>query len=281
MEDELKISELANQIKELTNYVFKNACYLRTAFTQRRNNLDDLFINNEPFEFIGDKLIGEAIVKLLVQYFRLDDLNSKYRKLFQFKTKYNKYFKDQNFEGVLTNIEKNFTNGEYLTKCFQELNLNWTWLLEENELKQHDEQSPKVQERNFEALIGAIALDSNFDNEILIPIISKLLHFSEIMNNYYETHPDYVSKLQLWTNKHNSDKKYLNPIYNPKNGNKCESGCDAVCEVTIYVNNEILKSFTTTSNSYKTAKYNIAKIAYQYLEEHHYIESNEEDEINN
>lgn len=88
------------------------------VFTQRNNNSINPFNNNEVLEFIGDKVIGISIVRLLIKYFDLENFNDSNDKLQDFRFKYIEYFKSKSYEGILTQIENNFVQGEYLAKCF-------------------------------------------------------------------------------------------------------------------------------------------------------------------
>ena len=66
-----KIKELALAIKKSCDYEFKNTDYLINAFTPRTSQNNQSGNNYEVLEFIGDKVVGMSVVKLLVQYFSL------------------------------------------------------------------------------------------------------------------------------------------------------------------------------------------------------------------
>ena len=54
----MKLNDLLNQVKNLTNYQFNNANYFLKVFTKRNNNYNNTFDNNEILEFIRNKFIG-------------------------------------------------------------------------------------------------------------------------------------------------------------------------------------------------------------------------------
>lgn len=69
------------------------------------------------------------MVRLLVSYFKLDIDNTK---LDDFQSNHPNYFKQSSNEGILTQIEDNLTQEEYLAQCFIKLNLDWNWILDVN-----------------------------------------------------------------------------------------------------------------------------------------------------
>lgn len=150
---------------------------------------------------------------------------------------------------------------------FLELNLEWEWLLDKNAQNQHIEQNKDPNERNFEALIGAIYLDSNFNINIIIPLVNKLLHFDETMNDYHEFKENYISELEEWAKRH----QYPLSIYNNNDL--------LTCKITIAINENKHLNFEGTGVSNSEAKYNVAKIAYDFLKNDGYIKSFYEEEI--
>lgn len=175
MENLSKIEEFAQKIKNVCGYQFKNLNYLSNAFTPRTSQNNHSGNNYEISEFIGDKVIGISIVKLLVDYF---NLNTDNKSLNVFKFEHIECFETLSDEGILTQIEDNFTQGEYLSKRFNELNLNWNDLVaSESKIAQNNNQSKSVHECILEAIVGAIALDSNFDYNQLLLIVRIFLNF--------------------------------------------------------------------------------------------------------
>ncbi|MBO6072136.1 hypothetical protein J6P59_00490 [bacterium] len=121
MENLDKLEKLVQQIKSISGYKFKKPIYLLNAFKPRTTQNNFFGNNYEVLEFIGDKAIGIAVVRLLVSYFKLDIDNTK---LDDFQSNHPNCFKQSSNEGILTQIEDNLTQEEYLSQCFIKLNLD-------------------------------------------------------------------------------------------------------------------------------------------------------------
>ena len=271
-----KIKELALAIKKYCDYEFKNTDYLINAFTPRTSQNNQSGNNYEVLEYIGDKVVGMSVVKLLVQYF---DLDVSVDKLNEFRFKHLECFGSESYEGILTKIEDNFTKGEYLTKRFNELNLDWKWILNENEIKQNNDQKKSVQENIFEAIIGAITIDSNFNYDKLLTIIGTFLDFTNSMNKYDEFSNIYVEKLQEWSKDHNKNTSFAIPHYEISDNSLINPIDPISCSVTIKLSNDLTRTFTANGKSSEEVKNEVSTEAYKYLKENCYIKSVYEKEI--
>lgn len=271
-----KIKELELAIKKYCDYEFKNSDYLINAFAPRTSQNNQSGNNYEVLEFIGDKVVGMSVVKLLVQYFHLD---VSVDKLNEFRFKHLECFGSESYEGILTKIEDNFTKGEYLTKRFNELNLDWKWILNENEIKQNNDQKKSVQENIFEDVIDAITIDSNFNYDKLVTIVGFFLDFINFMNHYYEVHPNYVGKLQEWSQDYNKNTLFAIPHYEISDNSLTNQIDPISCFVTIKLSNDLTKTFIANGKSSEEVKYEVSRKAYEYLRENGYIKSVYEKEI--
>ena len=118
------------------NYKFKDKNLCIQALTHRSFNSN----HNERLEFLGDSLLSMIISKHL--YFLFPDIN----------------------EGILTRFRSKLVRGNTLAELAKKFNLGDYLLLGQGELKSGGHNRLSILEDAFEALVGAIFLDSDFDN---------------------------------------------------------------------------------------------------------------------
>jgi len=121
---------------------FKNKDLLTQAFAHRsyiNENPDFHLEHNERLEFLGD-----AVLELIVT----EDLYKKY---------------PEKPEGELTNWRASLVNAKTLTKVAEELGFNEFLLLSRGEKKELGKARAYILANTFEALIGAIYLDSGYE----------------------------------------------------------------------------------------------------------------------
>ncbi|MBU3934996.1 ribonuclease III [Patescibacteria group bacterium] len=122
---------------------FNNKDLLTQAFVHRSylNENPDFHLNhNERLEFLGD-----AVLELVISEYL-----------------YNQYPKQS--EGVLTNWRAALVNAKMLSQIGQDLELNEFLLLSRGETKEEGKARQYILANTFEALVGAIYLDSGYDN---------------------------------------------------------------------------------------------------------------------
>jgi ribonuclease-3 len=115
-------------------YTFRDPALLRRAITHRSHAAD----HNERLEFIGDSLLNCVVAILLFE--RLPGLP----------------------EGDLSRLRAGLVNQSALFEIAQALELGDELLLGEGELKSGGFRRPSILADGFEALLGAIFLDSGF-----------------------------------------------------------------------------------------------------------------------
>jgi len=120
---------------------FKNEQLLQTVFTHRSylNEAGNKELeHNERLEFLGDAVLELVVTDFLYKNFT-------------------------NPEGELTNWRSSIVRGEILAKVAGELELGKYLLLSHGEDKSGGRQRSLILANTFEALIGAIYLDSDYD----------------------------------------------------------------------------------------------------------------------
>mgnify|MGYP001394290435 FL=1 len=122
------------KLQKNIDYYFSDAALLKQALTHRSVNKN----NNERLEFLGDSILGCVISHELYLRFPLVD------------------------EGQLSRLRSSLVRGQTLAKLAKTLNLSETLLLGQGELKSGGLRRESIQADAFEAILGAIFLDSDY-----------------------------------------------------------------------------------------------------------------------
>lgn len=125
--------ELLNSLQQAIGYQFKDTGLLQLALTHRSYGKP----NNERLEFLGDSILGALVTELLYK----ED--------------------DQAQEGELTQRRASLVNGKHLAKLARSFELENVLLLGLGENRKNI--GFAILEDAFEALIGAVFVDSNYD----------------------------------------------------------------------------------------------------------------------
>ncbi len=185
------ISFIQNQI----GYNFKNSDLLQQAFVRRSYSHEKGGENNEVLEFIGDKVLDFIVVKLLSDRFgytkdELDDYDS--------ERDWNEYACDYS-ENKLTEIKKQLVQKQNLAIRIDELGLAEYLIMGKSDQKQHADKQPSVKEDLFEAILGAVAIDSGWNLVKLQDTVELMLKPETALDEDIED--NFVARIQEWCNK--------------------------------------------------------------------------------
>ena len=137
------------KLQKNINYHFNDAALLKQALTHRSVNKN----NNERLEFLGDSILGCVISHELYHRFPLVD------------------------EGQLSRLRSSLVRGQTLAKLAKTLNLSETLVLGQGELKSGGFRRESIQADAFEAILGAIFLDSDYVtvSAVILKLYDELL----------------------------------------------------------------------------------------------------------
>ena len=137
------------KLQKNIDYHFSDAALLKQALTHRSVNKN----NNERLEFLGDSILGCVISHELYHRFPLVD------------------------EGQLSRLRSSLVRGQTLAKLAKSINLSETLLLGQGELKSGGFRRESIQADAFEAILGAIFLDSDYVtvSAVILKLYDELL----------------------------------------------------------------------------------------------------------
>lgn len=162
-------------LQKALNYTFNDPHLLNKALTHKSyaNEIDFPVKNNERFEFLGDSVLDLIVSNYMVREY--DDLA----------------------EGSLSKIRAAVVNEGCLAKLAQNIDLGKYLLLGKGEHLSGGRQKSSILANAYEALVGALFCDSNFEavSEVLLPTLI------EEISKYKDTCKirDFKSDLQEYT----------------------------------------------------------------------------------
>lgn len=260
-------------IQDQIGYKFSNPDLLRQAFVRKSFSNENGGQNNEVLEFIGDKVLDYVVVKLLCT--RFGSVTS--------DEEWNEY-KCQHSEGKLTEIKKSLVRKSNLAYRIRMLDLEQYLIMGQSDCNKNMQNEDSVQEDLFEAILGAIAIDSNWDMQALQEAVEIMLNPDENL----EGEENYVEMIQEWTLRDSGSI----PLYHFEKGGYSSTwhfpfdGISQSCNVwgslqerelmqsthrcllKISDNLPIFRGFGKSKNQ---ARKNACKLAYEYLEKNDYL----------
>ena len=122
------------KLQKNISYQFKDINLLKQALTHRSVSKK----NNERLEFLGDSVLGCVISLEIYQRFPLID------------------------EGQLSRLRSSLVRGQTLAQLAKTLNISESLLLGQGELKSGGFRRESIQADAFEAILGAVFVDSDY-----------------------------------------------------------------------------------------------------------------------
>ena len=277
------------RIEDIIGYNYNNLDLLQQAFVRRSYSEENGGENNEVLEFIGDKALDIVIVKLLTDRFGFltsecgdynpnDDCDE---------------FCCELSEGDLTELKRKLVEKKMLAQCIDRLQLADYLIMSDGDWKNEVYKSASVKEDLFEAIIGAVALDCNWDFSEIANVINVMLNPEQYLEE--ETVDNYINLTQEWAIKKSGEvplyhfKKgdYQSTWYIPFDGvSQRLSFLDSAlnssyikyhCLLKLDDNLPIFRGFGASKSEARKA---VCKVAYEYLEKNNLLFSIK-DEIKN
>lgn len=256
-------AEQYDEVESQIGYEFKNRLLLQQAFTRKSYTQETHDgENNEVLEFIGDKVLDLVIVKVLTEYY--GEINN------------DKEYECEHNEGKLTEFKKHLVESKMLAERIDEMGFADYLIMGKGDIKNNVQNETHVKEDLFEAILGAVALDSDWEMDSMQDAVEMMLHLDCYLENGFGTDKDYVSIIQQWQQKRVGELPFYK-FYNSRYEYHCnmrsiqvgtrrrmEQGeGDIVCELRI----DNGAPFVGFGYSKSLARMAAAELAYDYLDE--------------
>ena len=288
---------------QIGGYHFENPSLLKQAFVRKSYSEENGGENNEILEFIGDKVLDLAVIRYLVKRYGSEasvkkNQGAAWINIYEHITWKNE-FKSDLSEGELTKLKQKMVQKKALAKRIDELEIGRFLIVGEGDKKVKIFQEDSVKEDLFEAIIGAVALDCNWDLEKIQNVVEVMLDPDSFIED--EDEDDYVSLIYEWTEQKFGFEphfKYFeggigrswyyaqpNVIYERLQGTYCLNNYNKSCQVKISMDMPAFEGYGESNNQARKAA---CKVAYEYLKSHELLLSikdeipnpNENDAIN-
>lgn len=183
------------EVESQIGYSFKRRMLLQQAFTRKSYTVETHDgDNNEVLEFVGDKVLDLVVVKALSEYY--GDINNRD----EFECEY--------AEGKLTEIKKRLVESKMLAARIDELGFAQYLIMGKGDRKKNVQDDMHVKEDLFEAILGAVAIDSKWNMDVMQDVVELMLHLDFYLENGFNDEMDYVSLIQQWYQKENGGLPY-------------------------------------------------------------------------
>lgn len=251
-------------IESPLGYTFGNPDLLQQAFVRRSYSEEYGGQNNEVLEFIGDKALDIAVIYIMAERFGVITETKEWD---EFKMRNPRYYNTKK-EGVFTDIKKDLVKSNSLARVIDNLGFQKYLIMGHGDELNNVQEQDSVKEDLFEAIIGAVTIDSNWDIETIVEVVKTLIDFDAYFNNELED-DDYIGEL-LYLFQEGDDEP---PRYIYK---KTEDGYR--CTLTGCYRNFGLDCVGYGPNK-ASARNNAARKAMAILREHGYIINRYEEEV--
>ena len=187
------LNDYIEDVQKQISYWFEESELLFQAFTRRSYSEENGGANNEVLEFAGDRVLDYFVTKILMDRFGYQNdigefLTEKYKT-----------------EGSLTNIKKKLVCKEMLAHRIDKMGFKDYLYMGKGDIKQTKQDETSVKEDLFEAILGAIAIDCNWDPDTLENSVSFMLNIEHYLTHGFNDEDDFVALLQQWNQKENGE----------------------------------------------------------------------------
>lgn len=251
-------------IQSIIGYSFRNVDLLQQAFTRRSYSEEWGGQNNEVLEFLGDKALDLAVIRIMAERF---GVITETKEWYEFKLRNPRYYNTKK-EGIFTDIKKDFVQSRSLARVIETLGLQEYLFMGEGDIIRNVQESTSVKEDLFEAIIGAVAIDSNWNLDDITEVVRTMIDFDSYFNNVVED-DNYTGELQRLFQLNDNDL----PTYFYK-----EADEGFICHLTGYFNNYGVIADGYGSNK-ASARNNAARNALVDLRERGYVLNVYEEEV--
>lgn len=252
-------------VQDSIDYAFKNPELLVQAFTRSSYTKEHGGESNEVLEFIGDKALDFVVVKLLSDQFgRLKETEATNQIMKRYVSECN--------EGELTKRKAELVQKKSLSYCIDVLDFSDMLIMGNSDIKADVSNNASAKEDLFEAIIGAVTIDSDWNFLTIENVVDHMLQ--PVLHLDVELETDYIGQIQKWSLKKGgllpkyhyapfSEGIMYMPGYYRGSGMSINIGRP---QFMCYLQLPNIKTvFVDFGNSYKEARKTVAQTAYEAL----------------
>ncbi len=234
-------NEFLEEVQARLEYDFDDQQLLKQAFIRKSYSQEHQGVyNNEVLEFYGDKALEFVVMKKLSGFYGRITQNGKYA--------------SEKTEGQLTEIKKKLVGRKMLAHRIDVLDFSDYLIMGKGDEAQDASKVESVKEDLFEAIVGAVAIDCEWDTDIIEDVVDRMLDIEHYLENGFSDESNYVDLIQTWC-----QKKFgcLPEYFFDENDEGYECILNLAAEFT----------FQGIGYSKRDARMSAAEHAYEYLDE--------------
>lgn len=181
------------EVQSKIDYFFNNIDLLLQAFTRSSYSAQFGGENNEVLEFIGDKVLDMYVTKIIADDFGFMKSQSDYYDEEEDNDEY--CIVAHHNEGDFTELRKTIVNNKTLAKRIDKLGFAKYLYLGDSDLDNNVVNQEKVKADLFEAILGAIAIDCDWNPEALQKSVDVMLNIDDFLDDV-DTEEERPAKFQ-------------------------------------------------------------------------------------
>jgi dsRNA-specific ribonuclease len=191
------------KIEQKLGYTFKNKKLLEQAFTRSSFTEENGGENNEVLELWGDGIAKVVVEKTLSEKY------SQITKEGEYATRFS--------VGELSEFVNMLVCNQVWAECITRLELQTYLRMGKGEIKNKQQNQESVKANLFEAIVGAVGIDSQWDFKQAEKVVLKMLLFEELLGKIVEKKkPNINHQKKPIEDGRNSARNQLNVLYTKK-----------------------------------------------------------------
>lgn len=175
------LSEHLDEVQKKISYRFDNIDLLYQAFTRSSYSTQYGGENNEVLEFIGDRVLDFYVVKVIADRFGFTKSQSDYYDEEEDNDEY--CIVAHKNESDFTELKKEIVSNKTLAKRIDELGFAKYMFMGDSDIDNHVEKQEKVKADLFEAILGAVAIDSGWNPDDLQNVVEFMLQIDDFLDD--------------------------------------------------------------------------------------------------
>ena len=189
----LKEDSHLKEVQRKIDYSFNNIDLLLQAFKRSSYSAQFGGENNEVLEFIGDKVLDMYVTKIIADDFGFMKSQSDFYDEGEDNDEY--CIIAHHNEGDFTELRKTIVNNKTLAKRIDKLGFAKYLYLGDSDLDNNVVNQEKVKADLFEAILGAIAIDCDWNPDALQNSVDVMLNIDDFLNDV-DTEEERPAKFQ-------------------------------------------------------------------------------------
>ena len=173
------LNDHLEEVQKKIDYYFENEDLLFQAFTRSSYSTQYGGENNEVLEFLGDRVLDFYVVKIIADRFGFTKSQSDY---YDEENDNDEYcIVAHKNESDFTELKKEIVSNKTLANRIDRLGFAKYMFMGDSDIDNHVEKQEKVKADLFEAILGAVAIDSDWNADELQNVVKSMLQIEDFL----------------------------------------------------------------------------------------------------